>query len=48
MKIEKELIAFSVLAIIIGVASIAPMMVFMSAKAATSTTDIPWFTITPV
>jgi hypothetical protein len=46
MKIEKKLIAFSALAIIVGIASIAPLMVFMSAKAAPSTTDIPWFTVT--
>jgi len=43
MRIEKKLIALSTIAIMVGVASIVPMMFLMSAKA--ETTDKPWFSI---
>jgi hypothetical protein len=45
MKIEKNLIAFSILAIIIGTASIAPLAFFMSPAKAQTTDDIPWFNV---
>jgi hypothetical protein len=46
MKIEKKLVALSILAFTIGIATIAPMTVFMNAKAqdAQAYTD-PWFNI---
>jgi hypothetical protein len=44
MNLEKKLIACSILAITIGIATIAPLAFFMSAKAET-TLDKPWFNI---
>jgi hypothetical protein len=43
MKIEKKLIAFSILAITIGIASIVPLAFLMSPAKAQTTNDIPWF-----
>jgi hypothetical protein len=43
MKIEKKLIAFSILAITIGIASIVPLAFLMSTAKAQTTDDIPWF-----
>jgi len=43
MKIEKKLIAYSAIALIIGVASIMPLMFLMSAKA--EATPKSWFTL---
>jgi hypothetical protein len=43
MKIEKKLIAFSILAIIIGVTSVVPLLFLMPAKAETQ--PKPWFSI---
>ncbi len=43
MKIEKKLIAYSVLALLIGIASISPLMFLMSAKA--ETTPKSWFNL---
>jgi len=43
MKIEKKLIAFSVIAITIGIASIVPLAFFMSSVKAQTTDDVPWF-----
>jgi len=43
VKIEKKLIAFSILAITIGTASIVPLAFFMSPAKAQTTDDIPWF-----
>ena len=43
MKIEKKLIAYSVIALIVGVASILPLMFLMSAKAETA--PKPWFNL---
>ncbi len=45
MKIEKKLIAFSILAIIIGTVSIVPLAFFMSPAKAQTTNDIPWFNL---
>ncbi|MCL2358474.1 hypothetical protein [Candidatus Bathycorpusculum sp.] len=46
MKIEKKLVALSILAITIGIATIAPVSVFMNAKAQTNQTyGEPWFNI---
>jgi hypothetical protein len=45
MKIEKNLIAFSILAIIIGTASIAPLAFFMSPAKAQTTDDTSWFNV---
>jgi hypothetical protein len=42
MKIEKKLIVFSAVAIIIGIAAISPLMFFMTAKAETPK---PWFSV---
>ncbi len=43
MKVEKRLIAYGVVALLIGVVSISPLMFMMSAKA--ESTSKPWFTI---
>jgi hypothetical protein len=43
VKIEKKLIAYSAIALMIGVASIVPLTFLMSAKA--ETTPKPWFSI---
>ncbi|MCW4010939.1 MAG: hypothetical protein NWF05_10020 [Candidatus Bathyarchaeota archaeon] len=43
MKTEKRLIAFSVLALMIGVASVTPLLFFMSGTAKAETTIEPWF-----
>jgi hypothetical protein len=45
MKIEKKLIAFSILAITIGIASIVPLAFLMSPAKAQTTDDIPWFNL---
>jgi hypothetical protein len=45
VKIEKKLIAFSILAITIGTASIVPLAFFMSPAKAQTTDDIPWFNV---
>jgi hypothetical protein len=45
MKIEKKLIACSILALIIGVSSVLPMVFFMSATAKAETSNEPWFSI---
>jgi hypothetical protein len=46
MKIEKKLIAISILAITIGIATVMPMTIFMNAKANdTQTYADPWFNI---
>jgi hypothetical protein len=45
MKIEKNIIAFSILAIIIGTASIAPLAFLMSPAKAQTTDDTPWFNV---
>jgi hypothetical protein len=44
MKIEKKLIALSTIAIMVGIASMLPLVFLMSAKA--ETTDEPWFSVT--
>ena len=46
MNIEKKLIAFSILGILIGVSSVVPLVFLMSATAQVDTSDQPWFTIT--
>ena len=43
MKIERKLIAYSAIALMIGVASIVPLVFLMSARA--ETTPKPWFNI---
>lgn len=43
MKIEKKLIAYSAIALMVGVASIVPLIFLMSAKA--ETTPKPWFNL---
>src|SRR3989304_8788760 len=43
MKIEKKLVAYSVIALLIGIASITPLMLLMTAKA--ETTPKPWFNL---
>lgn len=45
MKLEKKLIACSILALIIGVSSILPLMFLMSATAKAETSSEPWFSI---
>ena len=45
MKIETKLILCSILAIVIGVATIAPLAFFMSSARAQTTNDIPWFNL---
>ncbi|MFB3889056.1 MAG: hypothetical protein ACE14S_06155 [Candidatus Bathyarchaeia archaeon] len=45
MKTEKKLIACSVIAIMIGVASIAPLLFLMSGTAKAETTPKPWFNV---
>jgi len=45
MKLEKKLIACSILALIIGVSSVFPLMFLMSATAKAETSSEPWFSI---
>ena len=45
MKIEKKLIAFSILAITIGTASIVPLAFFMSTAIAHTPEEKPWFNL---
>jgi hypothetical protein len=46
MKLEKKLVAYGALAIIIGVASIMPLMLLMSGTATAETAiDKPWFNL---
>ncbi|MQY62573.1 hypothetical protein GH146_04750 [archaeon] len=45
MKLEKKLIACSILAIVIGVSSVFPLAFFMSATAKADTSNEPWFSI---
>jgi hypothetical protein len=45
MKIEKKLIACSILALIIGVSSVLPMVFLMSATAKAEASSEPWFSI---
>lgn len=46
MKTEKKLIAYSAIALLIGVASIAPLLFLMSGTANAETTiDKPWFNL---
>jgi len=45
MKIEKKLIACSILALIIGVSSVFPLVFLMSATAKAETSSEPWFSI---
>jgi len=45
MKIEKKLIACSILALIIGVSSVFPLMFLMSATAKAEASSEPWFSI---
>ena len=45
MKIEKKLIACSILALIIGVSSVLPLMFLMSATAKAETSPEPWFSV---
>jgi hypothetical protein len=45
MKIEKKLIACSILALIIGVSSVLPLTFLMSATAQAETSSEPWFSI---
>ncbi|MBN1244103.1 hypothetical protein JXA31_00750 [Candidatus Bathyarchaeota archaeon] len=45
MKIEKKLIASSILALIIGVSSVVPMLFLMSGTAKAETTPKPWFNL---
>lgn len=44
MKIEKKLVACSILALLIGVSSVVPLLFLMSVKA--ETTNEPWFNVT--
>ena len=46
MKLEKKLIACSIIALIIGISSIFPLVFFMTATATTDTSNEPWFNIT--
>jgi len=45
MKIEKKLIACSILALIIGVSSVLPLTFLMSATAKAEPTSEPWFSV---
>jgi hypothetical protein len=45
MKLEKKLIACSILALIIGVSSVLPMVFLMSATAKAEASSEPWFSI---
>lgn len=45
MKIEKRLIASSIIALLIGVSSVVPMLFLMSGTAKAETFDEPWFNI---
>ena len=45
MKLEKKLIAFSILALIIGVSSVLPLTFLMSATAKADPTSEPWFSL---
>jgi hypothetical protein len=46
MKVEKKLIACSILALIIGVSSVLPLVFLMSATAKAETSNESWFSIT--
>lgn len=46
MKLEKKLIACSIIALIIGISSIFPLVFLMTATATTDTSNEPWFSIT--
>jgi hypothetical protein len=46
MKLEKKLIACSILALIIGVSSVLPLTFLMSATAEAEASSEPWFSIT--
>lgn len=45
MKIEKKLIAFSILALLIGVSSVVPLLFLMSGTAKAETTPKSWFNL---
>lgn len=45
MKLEKKLIACSILAIAIGIATIVPLAFLMSPAKAQTTLDMPWFNL---
>jgi hypothetical protein len=45
MKLEKKLIACSLLALIIGISSVLPLMFLMSTTAKAETSSKPWFSI---
>ena len=45
MKLEKKLVACSILALIIGVSSVLPLTFLMSATAKAETSNEPWFSI---
>ena len=45
MKLEKKLIACSILALIIGISSVFPLVFLMSATAKAETSSEPWFSI---
>lgn len=45
MNLEKKLIAFSILALLVGVSSILPLFFLMSTTAKAETTPQPWFNI---
>jgi hypothetical protein len=45
VKIEKKLIAYSAIALMIGVASIVPLLFLMSGTAKAETTPKPWFNL---
>ncbi len=45
MKLEKKLIACSIIALIIGVSSVFPLAFFMTATAKADTINEPWFSI---
>lgn len=45
MKIEKKLIACSIIAIIVGVSSVVPLVFLMSTPAKAETLNEPWFSI---
>jgi hypothetical protein len=45
MEIKNKLVAFSILAVIIGIASVVPLAFFMSPAQAQTTDNIPWFNL---
>ena len=46
MKLEKKLIACSIIAIIVGVSSVVPLVFLMATPAKADTLNEPWFSIT--